>query len=282
MSLFHEDTYYYDKNQNSSLFYLHSFGRLYPDPGYIISRKENPETIIEYIVEGKGYIEYDGVRTTVNKGDCYILKQGRGHTYYSDDKTPYGKLWLTVSGSIIDDWMRIYQIDSPLFIREFDMTPYYNQIKQTALGRHGFDSEKKLMLILHNILFEMGMTVPKASKQEKSDVHYIKTSDNILIDVKKHIEKRCNERLKIKDVAVTFGMSVNALNKMFTEKYGISPDKYHMQRKLESAAYFLECTDLTIDMISETTGFFDRSHFRKSFAAKFGVTPAQYREMRKS
>lgn len=277
MSLFREDTYYYDKNRNSGLFYLHSFGKLYPDPGYIIYRNNNPETIIEFVTEGKGYIEYEGVTVTVEKGDCYILKHGKGHKYYSDDKNPYGKIWITVSGKIIDDWIKIYNIDNPIFIREVDITPYYNQIKQIALGKDDYDNEKKLMLLVHNILFDMGMTSPKTAEHQKSQTNYIKTNDNILIDVKKYIEKNCNERLLMKDTAAKFGMSTNTLNKMFTEKYGISPDKYHMSKKLESAVYFLEYTDLPIDVISETTGFFDRSHFRKAFTAVYGVTPAKYR-----
>ena len=47
MPIFNEEMYLYDKNQNSDLFLLHSFGRLYPDADYIISLKENSNTIIE-------------------------------------------------------------------------------------------------------------------------------------------------------------------------------------------------------------------------------------------
>lgn len=47
MPIFNEEMYLYDKNQNSDLFHLHSFGRLYPDADYIISLKENSNTIIE-------------------------------------------------------------------------------------------------------------------------------------------------------------------------------------------------------------------------------------------
>ncbi len=278
MPIFKEDFYYYDKNNNSQLFHLHSFGKLYPDPTYIISRKENRDTIVECVLDGTGYIEYEGIVTTVEKGDCYIIKPGRGHSYYADDKNPYTKLWFSVSGEMISKWMDIYNINTPVFIRELDITPYYNQIKQTALGRSDLDNEKKLMLLIHDVLFEMGMTAPKNSKQQRSDTHYIKTNANAILDVKKYIEKMCNERLSMKEVAAKFGLSRNTMNSLFKNKYGMSPNKYHMQCKLESAAYFLECTDLTIDMISETTGFFDRSHFRKSFMRQYGQTPADYRK----
>lgn len=277
MPVFNEEFYLYDRNQNSGLFHLHSVGKLFPDASYIISRKENTDTIIEYVLDGIGYFEFDGIVTMLEKGDCYIIKPGQGHTYYSDDKNPYTKIWFSVSGHIVDDWLQFYRIDTPIFVRQLDITPYYSQIKQICLGKPHLDNEKKLMLLTHNVIFEMGMTAPKTNKQLKSEGHYIKTSDNVILDVKKYIEKQCNEQLKMKDVAVKFGISPNIMSKMFITKYGVSPNKYHMQCKLQSAVYFLESTDLSIDMISETVGFFDRSHFSKAFVKLYGITPGQYR-----
>ena len=277
MPVFNEDFYLYDRNRNSSLFHLHSFGKLYPDPGYIISRKENNETIIEYVLDGTGYFECGKTTITLEKGDCYIISPGMEHTYYSDDKNPYTKIWFSVSGSIVDNWLKFYNITAPIFVCQLDITAYYNQIKQTALGKFSFDSEKKLMLTTHNVIFELGMTGPKSSKKRKNESHYIKTNDNVIIDVKKYIEKQCNENLKMKDIAVKFGISQSLMNKLFISKYGVSPNKYHIQCKLQSAVYFLESTDLSIDMISETVGFYDRSHFRKTFVRAYSVTPGEYR-----
>lgn len=75
MPIFNEEMYLYDKNQNSDLFHLHSFGRLFPDADYIISLKDNSNTIIECVTDGVGYIEHNGTVTTVEKGDCYIMKE---------------------------------------------------------------------------------------------------------------------------------------------------------------------------------------------------------------
>lgn len=102
MPIFNEEIYLYDKNQNSDLFHLHSFGRLFPDADYIISLKDNSNTIVECVTDGVGYIEHNGTVTTVEKGDCYIIKKGSGYSYYSDDKKPYSKVWVTVYGSLID------------------------------------------------------------------------------------------------------------------------------------------------------------------------------------
>lgn len=278
MPVFQEEMYLYDQNQNSELFHLYAFGKLYPDPNYIISRKRNPDTIIECVLDGIGYIETDGLVTTVERGDCYILKSGSEHCYYSDDTHPYTKIWVTVSGRMVDRWLDLYAINTALFVRHLDITPYYNQIKQLALGKMDFDREKRLMLLVHNIIFEMGMTAPKPSKQQKSETHYIKTNANVILDVQKYIEKQCNERLKMKELAAKFGLTPNTMNRLFFDKYGISPSRYHMQCKLASAVYFLESTDLSIDMISETTGFCDRSHFGKAFTSRYGISPSRYRK----
>lgn len=277
MSVFNEEFHLYDKNNNSELFHLHSFGTLFPDKNYIISRKENSNTIIECVLDGVGYFEYNGTVITLEKGDCYIITPGNAHSYYSDDKTPYTKIWFSVSGNIVDEWLKLYKLNEPIFIRQLDITPYYNQIKKIALGKFDLDNEKRLMLLTHDVLFEMGMTAPKESKVIKNENHYIKTNNNVILDVKKYIEKQCNERLKIKDAAKKFGISPNIMNRLFIDKYGISPNKYHMKCKLQSSVYFLESTDLGIDTISETVGFCDRSHFRKAFLQEYGITPGKYR-----
>lgn len=94
MPIFNEEMYLYDKNQNSDLFHLHSFGRLYPDADYIISLKENSNTIIECVTDGVGYIEHNGTVTTVEKGDCYIIKQGS-----ATPTTPTRKILIQRFGS---------------------------------------------------------------------------------------------------------------------------------------------------------------------------------------
>ncbi|MDR1629857.1 MAG: AraC family transcriptional regulator [Oscillospiraceae bacterium] len=278
MAVFNEEVYLYDQNSNSALFHLYAFGKLFPDPHYIIARKQNPDTIIECVLDGVGYIEANGFVTKVKKGDCYIIKPGTAHSYYADDAEPYTKIWVTVSGSLVGKWLELYEIDAVPFVRSFDMTSYFNQIKQLALGPATLEREKRLILLVHNILFEMGMTAPKASEPHKSSGQYIKTNENVILDVRKYIEKQCNEKLTMKELCNKFGISAKQLNTLFLQKYGISPSRYHMQCKIASAVYFLESTDMSIDMIAETIGFCDRSHFRKAFFQQHGTTPSQYRK----
>ena len=66
MPIFNEEMYLYDKNQNSDLFHLHSFGRLFPDADYIISLKDNSNTIIECVTDGVGYIEHNGTLSLIH------------------------------------------------------------------------------------------------------------------------------------------------------------------------------------------------------------------------
>lgn len=61
-------------------------------------------------------------------------------------------------------------------------------IKQTALGRDMLDNEKKLMLLVHAIIFEMAAAVP-ANRQSREDRPYIKTADNVVLDIKKIYRK---------------------------------------------------------------------------------------------
>jgi len=278
MPVFREEMHHYNRNSNSSLFHLYAFGKLYPDAGYIITRKSNPDTIIECVLDGVGYIEADGFVTRVQAGDCYILTPGAAHSYYSDDSNPYTKIWVTLSGALVRQWLTLYGIAESPFVRRFDLLVHYECIEALAQKPQSPQQEKQLMLTMHSVLLEMGLFAAKAGETGKSDAPYMKTSKNVVIDVKKYIEKMCNETLTMRELCGTFGISQKQLTELFAEKYGITPSKYHMQCKLASAVYFLESTDKGIDWICETVGFCDRSHFRKAFVKEYGAAPSTYRK----
>ena len=65
--------------------------------------------------------------------------------------------------------------------------------------------------------------------------------------------------------------------RLFSSEVGISPQKYHLRLRLESAADNLLHTDDSINDIARKFGFSHASHFHRRFREYYGTTPSLYR-----
>jgi AraC-like DNA-binding protein len=74
--------------------------------------------------------------------------------------------------------------------------------------------------------------------------------------------------------AVT-GLSRFALARQFRARYGASPYRYSLQRRLEEARARLRA-GLSIGAVALATGFADQAHLTRMFRGAFGLTPGRY------
>jgi transcriptional regulator GlxA family with amidase domain len=61
----------------------------------------------------------------------------------------------------------------------------------------------------------------------------------------------------------------------------MAPMQYLRKIRVEKAAELLTHTAKTLDVVTEETGFGNKSHLAKVFKQMVGITPGQYREERK-
>ena len=83
-----EDFVHFYVPQTKLPFYLEMAGISYCDGTYRMKRQDSAETVLEYIVEGRGYLNVDGKDYAATTGDVYILRKKTTHTYWSDAKYP--------------------------------------------------------------------------------------------------------------------------------------------------------------------------------------------------
>jgi AraC-like DNA-binding protein len=76
------------------------------------------------------------------------------------------------------------------------------------------------------------------------------------------------------------GMSLDNFQHLFRREMKVSPSRYVTNIRLELASKLLKEKNLSIEEISERTGFANRSHFSKVFKATLGVSPAKLRHYR--
>lgn len=94
--------------------------------------------------------------------------------------------------------------------------------------------------------------------------------------VRDYLEAHYAENVAIETLSQLSQLSPYYLIRCFHQQVGLPPHLYQRQVRLLKAKQALQ-TPQSLAAIANDTGFFDQSHFTRSFKRVFGVTPGQYR-----
>ena len=92
-----------------------------------------------------------------------------------------------------------------------------------------------------------------------------------------HIDAHFAEPLALSALAAVSGMSVTSFRRTFKQVMEITPGSYIATIRINHARKLLATTDMKIFDIAEACGFYDQSHFIRTFKRIRRQTPAQYR-----
>ena len=111
---------------------------------------------------------------------------------------------------------------------------------------------------------------------ESSDLH---KNSNItkFVKVFDYIDKHINEQIRIEELANLMFMNKVYFSNLFKKMFGVSPQQYILQKKLDKARFLLTNDTLPIASIAETLGFYDVSAFTSFFKKNTGFAPKDFR-----
>ncbi len=91
------------------------------------------------------------------------------------------------------------------------------------------------------------------------------------------IDRRLSRQISIPELSRTAGLSQNYLALMFRRQYGVTMNRYLINRRIEYAKHLLECTSLPVKEIGARVGIPDPQHFNKLFRRIAGRSPSAFR-----
>jgi len=92
-----------------------------------------------------------------------------------------------------------------------------------------------------------------------------------------YVQKHFTEKVSAAHVAAVAGLSVSRALHLFHAESGMSLSAFIARRRIDYAKYLLSTTNRSIAAIASDCGFFDQSHFTKTFVSLEGVPPLRYR-----
>jgi AraC family transcriptional regulator len=96
--------------------------------------------------------------------------------------------------------------------------------------------------------------------------------------VRELIHERFSESLTLIAISELVGLHPVYVAQAFRKAYGSTVGEYTRRLRIESACRELSKLELPIARIAANVGFFDQSHFTRTFRRLVGVTPAEYRK----
>ncbi len=79
------------------------------------------------------------------------------------------------------------------------------------------------------------------------------------------------------DIALSLGISLRQLERLFQRFFNLSPKNYYMKTRLQKARHLLLQTEMNVLQIAMATGFTSSSHFSKCYKLEFDITPFKER-----
>ncbi len=223
----------------------------------------------EYIIEGRGFIEVEGIRREVSAGDCVITRIALDDrivkTYGSSKEDPYVKLWFIARGRFVDSLFSAFRVTDRIIAKKINLYPVFQKFfSQLQNKGYSFSLASHTILDIMNAMFSGETSVEQ-------------DGNSLVWQIKHYIENNLQSSPTLSDTAAAFGMRESKFKSFFTKNFGTTFAKYVASEKVEYARSLLENTDLSVTEIARCIGFCDQSYFSVCFRKKYGCYPSEYR-----
>lgn len=245
-----------------------------PNPNYHIIHNINKNFfydyyVFEYVISGKGYIEYENnKKIEVKSGDFYFLNKLCKHIYYSDKDNPYKKIFIVAKGSFIDSLIRSFEINESVVVIKNDVSGIINSIHNELL-KESIDYK----IISHHIL-------DLFYSFDKNLHNNVNQSMKLPDMIRKYLDTSLTHKLTLDKISEELNVSKSHIERVFKERFNITPLNYFMKQKIKYALALLVNTSYSINTIAEQTGFTDSKYMAKCIKKETGMTPLQYRKFK--
>lgn len=243
-----------------------------------------------YITKGSVTVTCNNKKAVLEEGDlCYIYPlQLHAVSKADDNPAEYAVLKFDVHTINIPQayLSKFYDIfirrsreeDFCIILKDI----FIDRTKMNSLIQHiinEFQEENEFYALqiqadIYTLLIEIARKIKKENQpadKKRTD------TDFSFYHILEYIDSHSGEQLEIQKLADMCHMSYSHFAKLFRENYGRSCKEYITYIRLNKAQDLLLHTDYDLNYIALETGFFDCSHFIRSYKKWRGITPKQER-----
>jgi AraC-like DNA-binding protein len=222
-----------------------------------------------------------GVNSRERMGAGFIKKHGIKVDFSNVDYPHYALVYILKGrGIYIDETGRKYELEPGNYFQRFPgepvgwigiNPPLIERYKKAAEKLKAAEEEELPQMLAYLISLAMDtLSLARKSAEDKEAESIVEKACNFL-------SSNLGEHAEIKDFCKANACGYEKFRKLFFEKIGISPGKYRIRRRIDTACQMLNASPKSIGAISSELGYSSPYDFSSQFKKYMGVSPSRFR-----
>lgn len=230
--------------------------------------------LIHFVLSGRGiYKTEDGV-FEVRGGEAFLICPEQVTYYKADEEEPWSYAWVAFDGEEAEELLKNYYPDRHFPVCSVGDLSEVSRYFESLLSAFG-NTEENRERVLGYFYLIMGNLVRTGEDGGVVD------EEGYYNRALSFIRHNFSYQIQIQEVADYVGIDRTYLYRIFIRQTGESPKQYLSRYRLNEAKTMLYHTEYRITEVAYSCGYHDSSSFCKYFQKKVGMSPVEYRKMRK-
>ena len=98
------------------------------------------------------------------------------------------------------------------------------------------------------------------------------------LEIRKAVETNITNQINLEELAFLCNTSISTFKRRFIKMYGMAPNKWILQKRMETAKHLLVHHNEKPSDVYYKVGFENHSSFTQSFKKNFGITPKEFQQ----
>lgn len=254
----------------------------YPKAAHHFRERKEPvdQYVCIYCVDGRGWYRVGEKRHEVVANQYFILPAGKPHAYGANDNEPWTIYWVHFKGNLApyyaNDALMPMNVKPSPHSRISNRINLFEDIYSTLQSGFGLENLRYASSLFHYFLG----TLRYINQYRQVDSSRV-DDDNITEVIIHYMNENIEKRITLHDISDYLGYSTPYYSALFKRKTGHSPMAYLNILRIQRACQMLDSTRMKVNQICYKTGIRDAYYFSRLFSKTMGMSPKQYRELKK-
>lgn len=232
------------------------------------------QVILIYCADGKGWVQLQKERISVQAGEIFVIPTGTPHSYGADMENPWTIYWLHLLGNQCNEAAQAIMNSNkvtPVGFSE-ERNTLFKQMATTFLK--GYSASNLLFANLTLPYYLSTFISPEHFQKNSAIPLQVSVSDQAI----QFMQQNLYRAITLDNIAQSAHLSVSFFSRKFKQDTGYAPIAYFNYLRIQKACQLLHFSTLRINEVACQIGIDDSFYFSRLFKQQMGVSPAQYRK----
>lgn len=253
--------------------YPTAFGYYPQARGHAAERPVHDDNLLIYCVRGRAALTAEDREWTVHGGQVVVLRQGLAHRYRADDEDPWTIYWVHFAGSRAADYLRRsdgapFDVVTNVGILTKVMTDFADLLD----ARHSTYPQAAFVHAANNLKqLVCYLAIPRP---EAAEADMVDRANALMLE-------RLAFGITLDELADEVHLSKHHFVRRYRALTGTTPLARFNQLRIHRACQLLDGTPHRVSRIADQLGFDDPYYFSRLFRRVVGLSPSEYRRVRR-